>query len=75
MLLRTSARSHESAGMEKVLNRSELIVQIVAVRHEQDESNDRATYVGWTPEKLADHDNRSKLIATLTAQLRKSAGQ
>jgi len=39
------------------------------LRHQQLEQSDRAVYVGWTPEGMAEHATRSNLIATLLIQL------
>jgi hypothetical protein len=55
--------------MEKVSKRSELIEQIVALRQQQRESTERATYIGWTSETLADHGRRSQLLTDLLSQL------
>ena len=55
--------------MENSLKRSELTAQIAALRKQQYEASVHATFVGWTPETIAEHDKVSDRIALLFARL------
>jgi hypothetical protein len=59
--------------MEKFHTRSELTAKISALRLQQNESIELATYVGWTRETLAEHDSRSKVVTDLLTQLESSS--
>jgi hypothetical protein len=51
------------------VKRSELTAKIAALRQEQFQSTDHATYLGWTPERLTEYNNRASLITELLTQL------
>jgi hypothetical protein len=61
--------------METLYTRAELTAKIAALRKQQHESTERAVYVGWTREALAEHDSRSKLLTDLLTQLENSYGE
>jgi hypothetical protein len=60
--------------MENSLKRSEVIAQIAALRKQQYEASVHATFVGWTPETIAEHDKVSDRITSLFAQLANASG-
>ena len=53
---------------------SDLTARMVTLRKEQRESNEHASYVGWTPETIAEHDRRSALIGLILMRLANSGG-
>jgi hypothetical protein len=60
--------------MESGSKRSELTAQIAALRKQQYEASVHATFVGWTPETIEEHDRVSDRIAVLFAQLANASG-
>lgn len=48
---------------------SELITELAELRRQQLEASTHATYVGWTSETIAAHEQRADRIAVLLAQL------
>jgi hypothetical protein len=55
--------------MEKVFKRAELLSQVTGLRQQQDESNERATYLGWTVETMSEYEKRANLLAVLLTRL------
>jgi hypothetical protein len=60
--------------METLSKRAELLAQIAGVRQQQDESNVRATYVGWTAETMSEYEKRANLLAVLLTHLAVASG-
>ena len=60
--------------MESSGKLSELAERIAALRKQQRESNDHASYVGWTPEIIAEHDRRPALIGLILMRLKYASG-
>jgi hypothetical protein len=56
------------------LKRLELIAEIAALRKRQQDASRRATFLGWTPQTTAEHDQLSKVISTLFTQLATFSG-
>jgi hypothetical protein len=54
--------------------RSELLAEIAALRNQQHEETIHATYIGWTPGVLLEHERRAGLIALLIARAADSSG-
>jgi hypothetical protein len=48
---------------------AKLIAEIAALRKQQLESTENATYLGWTIETRAAHENRADLLERLCLQL------
>ena len=55
--------------MERAHKLSELTAQISALRKQQIDASDRATYLGWTAKTQEDYDSRADLISDLIARL------
>jgi hypothetical protein len=60
--------------MEKVFKRAELLSQVTGSRQQQDESNERATYVGWTVESMSEYEKRANFLALLVTRLAVASG-
>jgi hypothetical protein len=60
--------------MESSGKLAELAERIAALLKQQRESNEHASYVGWTPETIAEHDRRSALIGLILMRLKCSSG-
>jgi hypothetical protein len=58
--------------MATFYTRSELTAKIAALRRQQNESSERAIYLGWAREALTEYDSRSKLLTDLLTQLENS---
>jgi hypothetical protein len=58
-----------SGAMRNSVKRLELIEKIDALRKRQYESSIQATFVGWTPQTIAEHNRCSDLIGLLFTQL------
>ena len=52
---------------------SELTTKIAALRKQQLAASEHATYCGWTPETVAEYDNRADLLATLHTRLEQAS--
>jgi len=60
--------------MEVMLTASKLTAQLAVLRKQQIDASDRAIYLGWTAQTLAEYDSRSDLIAEIIARLANSNG-
>jgi len=60
--------------MDDSVKRVELIAEIAALRKRQQDASGRATFLGWTPQTSAEHDQLSNLIGILFTQLATFSG-
>lgn len=49
--------------------RAELKAEIDELQREQLDTNDRATFIGWTPKEKAEHDKRAESLTLLRTEL------
>ena len=60
--------------MNDSVKRVELTAEIEALRKRQQDASIRATFLGWTPETVAEHDKVSNLLGILFTQLANFSG-
>jgi hypothetical protein len=53
--------------------RSELTAQLAALQEQQHQASVHATFLGWTPDTMAEYERCADLISLLAAKLEKSS--